>query len=47
MKRLFAALPIPLSEEVKSNIRTGAKPEGERIRWIPAEHANYTTKIFW
>jgi|AntRauTorckE6833_2_1112554.scaffolds.fasta_scaffold13108_5 2'-5' RNA ligase len=47
MKRLFTALPIPLSEEVKSNIRTLQQNlKGERIRWIPADNMHLTLKFF-
>ncbi len=47
MKRLFTAIPIPLTEEVKSNIRHMQQSlKDERIRWIPAENMHLTLKFF-
>lgn len=47
MKRLFAAIPIPLSDEVKSNIRLMQQSlKDERIRWIPVENMHLTLKFF-
>jgi len=47
MKRLFTAIPIPLSDKVQSNIRFMQQSlKDERIRWIPAENMHLTLKFF-
>ena len=47
MKRLFTAIPMPLSDEVKSNIRFMQQSlKDERIRWIPVENMHLTLKFF-
>ncbi len=47
MKRLFAAIPIHLSEDVFRSIASMRYAlEGERIRWIPSENMHLTLKFF-
>lgn len=47
MKRLFAAIPIHLSEGILRSIASMQYAlEGERIRWIPSENMHLTLKFF-
>lgn len=47
MKRLFTAIPMPLSDNVKSNIRLMQQSlKDERIRWIPPENMHLTLRFF-